>query len=221
MSTDRRTSLGLLVIICIALTAYNLYSVITLKEEIAELKSVLKVVENESEQPEQPKQMVDAELEKEIEKAIQKGIEKALEKEKALAKEKEKVVQKEVVKEVVKEVEKEVEKERQPVKAAVTVKPKPMNIVPSVKVRVEDRYVQGEPELPAGKFNEEGTVVVKVLIDFMGGVTSTSIQSSTVTDEEVQYACREAALKTKFSYNVHAGPDSRVAGTITYTFSAQ
>jgi TonB family protein len=175
MSTDRRTSLGLLVIICIALTAYNLYSVITLKEEIAELKSVPEVVENESEQPEQPKQMVDA----------------------------------------------EVEKERQPVKAAVTVKPKPMNIVPSVKVRVEDRYVQGEPELPAGKFNEEGTVVVKVLIDFMGGVTSTSIQSSTVTDEDVQYACREAALKTRFSPNVHAGADSRLAGTITYTFSAQ
>lgn len=175
MSTDRRTSLGLLVIICIALTAYNLYSVITLKEEIAELKSVPEVVENESEQPEQPKQMVDA----------------------------------------------EVVKERQPVKAAVTVKPKPMNIVPSVKVRVEDRYVQGEPELPAGKFNEEGTVVVKVLIDFMGGVTSTSIQSSTVTDEEVQYACREAALKTRFSSNVHADIDSRLAGTITYTFSAQ
>jgi TonB family protein len=170
MSTDRRISLGLLVIICIALTAYNLYSVITLKEEIAELKSVPEVVENESEQPEQ---MVDA----------------------------------------------EVEKERQPVKAAVTVKPK--NIVPGVKVRVEDRYVQGEPELPAGKFNEEGTVVVKVLIDFMGGVTSTSIQSSTVTDEDVQYACREAALKTRFSPNVHAGSDSRLAGTITYTFSAQ
>jgi TonB family protein len=170
MSTDRRTSLGLLVIICIALTAYNLYSVITLKEEIAELKRVPEVVENESEQPEQ---MVDA----------------------------------------------EVEKERQPVKAAVTVKPK--NIVPGVKVRVEDRYVQGEPELPAGKFNEEGTVVVKVLIDFMGGVTSTSIQSSTVTDEDVQYACREAALKTRFSPNVHAGADSRLAGTITYTFSAQ
>jgi TonB family protein len=170
MSTDRRISLGLLVIICIALTAYNLYSVITLKEEIAELKRVPEVVENESEQPEQ---MVDA----------------------------------------------EVEKERQPVKAAVTVKPK--NIVPGVKVRVEDRYVQGEPELPAGKFNEEGTVVVKVLIDFGGRVVSTSIQSSTVTDEDVQYACREAALKTRFSYNVHAGADSRLAGTITYTFSAQ
>lgn len=170
MSTDRRTSLGLLVIICIALTAYNLYSVITLKEEIAELKSVPEVVENESEQP---KQVGDA----------------------------------------------EVEKERQPEKAAVTVKPK--NIVPSVKVRVEDRYVQGEPKLPAGKFNEEGTVVVKVLIDYGGRVVSTSIQSSTVTDEDVQYACREAALKTRFSYNVHAGADSRLAGTITYTFSAQ
>lgn len=170
MSTDRRISLGLLVIICIALTAYNLYSVITLKEEIAELKRVPEVVENESEQPEQ---MVDA----------------------------------------------EVEKERQPVKAAVTVKPK--NIVPGVKVRVEDRYVQGEPELPAGKFNEEGTVVVKVLIDYGGRVVSTSIQSSTVTDEDVQYACREAALKTRFSPNVHAGSDSRLAGTITYTFSAQ
>lgn len=172
MSTDRRTSLGLLVIICIALTAYNLYSVITLKEEIAELKSVHEVVENESEQP---KQMVDV----------------------------------------------EVVKERQPVKAAVTAKPKPMNIVPGVKVRVEDRYVLGEPKLPAGKFNEEGTVVVKVLIDFGGSVTSTSIQSSTVTDEDVQYACREAALKTRFSSNVHADIDSRLAGTITYTFSAQ
>lgn len=116
-------------------------------------------------------------------------------------------------------VDAEVEKERQPVKAAVTVKPKPMNIVPGVKVRVEDRYVLGEPELPAGKFNEEGTVVVKVLIDYGGRVVSTSIQSSTVADEDVQYACREAALKTKFSYNVHAGIDSRLAGTITYNIT--
>lgn len=42
-----------------------------------------------------------------------------------------------------------------------------------------------------------------------------------IADKDVQYACREAALKTRFSYNSNAGHDSRARGTITYTFLAQ
>ena len=42
---------------------------------------------------------------------------------------------------------------------------------------------------------------------------------TTITDEEILDACKEAALKTSFGYNPEA-PDHSV-GTITYTFTAK
>ena len=169
MSTENRTSLRLIIIICLALTAYNLYSVITLKEEIAELKGLSEVAEEEYADSPQSVPTVTNPISKPAK--VKHGSVRKIE--------------------------------------------------PEVKVRVEDRYVNGDPELPKGQFREEGTIVVKVMIDFMGGVTATSVQSSTIADEDVQYACREAALKTNFSSNVHADIDSRVSGTITYTFLAK
>jgi hypothetical protein len=42
---------------------------------------------------------------------------------------------------------------------------------------------------------------------------------TTITDEEILDACKEAALKTSFGYNPEA-PDHSI-GTITYTFTAK
>ena len=156
MSTERKLSNSLLLVVLLALSAYNLYSVITLKEEVASLKGET-VQSEETVTPEQPSMEVIAD----------------------------KV------------------------------------IVPTAKARVEDRYVEYELVLPVGEFTEEGTVVINVAVDYFGAVTSTSVKSSTIADEDVQYACREAALKTRFSHNIHAGHDSRARGTITYTFLAQ
>ena len=52
-------------------------------------------------------------------------------------------------------------------------------------------------------------------------VTPEQPSMEVIADEDVQYSCREAALKTRFSHNIHAGHDSRARGTITYTFLAQ
>lgn len=90
--------------------------------------------------------------------------------------------------------------------------------VPSAKVRITDRYVEGKTYLPEGKFTEKGTVTVAIYVDFLGTVSKTEISSATIQDEDVQYACREAALKTRFSLDVHAGHDNLLKGTIQYEF---
>ncbi len=90
--------------------------------------------------------------------------------------------------------------------------------VPSAKVRINDRYVEGKTYLPEGKFTEKGTVTVAIYVDFLGTVSKTEISSATIQDEDVQYACREAALKTRFSLDVHAGHDNLLKGTILYEF---
>lgn len=52
----------------------------------------------------------------------------------------------------------------------------------------------------------------------MGDVASVSVnKQSTITDEEVIYCCKEAALKTNFSYNFDES--NYTYGTITYTFN--
>lgn len=158
MSTDGSVSNKLLMIVLLALTAFNLYSVITLKEEVASLKGETETVVSEE----------------------------------------------------------SVKPARSFVEPVVT-----KVILPTAKVRVEDRYVEYDPVLPDGEFTEEGNVVINVAVDYLGDVTSTSVKSSTIADEDVQYACREAALKTRFSSNLHAGHDSRARGTITYIFIAQ
>ncbi len=175
MEQERKSPIGLLVIIYMALSIYAIYQNITLKTELNELREIVQG-SNESEIE------VDAEPESVVEAPVTKTV----------------------------------AKDAAPQKVV-----KAKRIIPSAKARVENRYVEGDIVLPEGKFLEEGTVTVNVYVDFMGTVTKTDIASSTISDEEVKYACREAALKTNFSLDVHAGADSRLKGTIVYTFSAK
>ena len=65
---------------------------------------------------------------------------------------------------------------------------------------------------PAGK------VVLDIVVTRTGTVVSTSISSSsTLVVVDIVDACKEAALKTGFSYNPDA-PDKQ-RGSITYTFT--
>ena len=85
------------------------------------------------------------------------------------------------------------------------------------KVRVENRYVQHKPALPEAKAGCTGVVIIEVKMNSLGMVGSATVASgTTITDEDVLYNCKEAALKTDFAYN----PDTRTSvGTITYTFN--
>ena len=93
-------------------------------------------------------------------------------------------------------------------------------VTASVKVKVENRYVQGTKYLPNVATGPIGEVVVDVTINRLGMVGSASINKlSTITDEDILDQCKEAALKTNFAYNPEAPESSR--GTITYTFTAR
>ena len=85
------------------------------------------------------------------------------------------------------------------------------------KVRVENRYVQHKPALPEAKAGCTGVVVIEVKMNSLGMVGSATVAGgTTITDEDVLYSCKEAALKTDFAYN----PDTSTSvGTITYTFN--
>ncbi len=98
---------------------------------------------------------------------------------------------------------------------------KKVRITPTAKVRIENRYVLGTTYLPEGKFTQGGIIKVWVYVDFLGKVAKTEIAESDITDEDVLYVCREAALKTRFSHDSHADLNSLLRGTITYTFSTQ
>lgn len=90
----------------------------------------------------------------------------------------------------------------------------------TAKVKVEDRYVEGSTRLPNVTTGPEGKVIVGVTINYAGSVTTARIQSgSTISDEDILDACKEAALKTRFSINV-SGSDRHPA-TITYTFTVK
>ena len=86
------------------------------------------------------------------------------------------------------------------------------------KVRVENRYVQNKVILPQVKSSCTGVVVIEVKMNQLGMVGSATVASgTTITDEDIIYSCKEAALKTDFAYNPEA-PQTSI-GTITYTFN--
>ena len=88
------------------------------------------------------------------------------------------------------------------------------------KVKVEDRYVNGKAPMPSVTTGPTGIVVVGVTMDRIGIVSKATVNSgTTISDEDVLDACKEAALKTSFGYNPDA-PNHSV-GTITYTFTAR
>ena len=80
--------------------------------------------------------------------------------------------------------------------------------------------MQGATYLPKVSTGSAGIVIVNVVLNRLGTVGSVSIDAnSTITDEDILDACKEAALKTDFAYNPEAPDKSR--GTITYTFTAK
>ena len=86
------------------------------------------------------------------------------------------------------------------------------------KERIEDRYAMGGVVLPDVECDSEGVVVVDITVDRLGIVTGAEEGSgTTISDEEVMYRCKEAALKTRFSYNPDAEPQT--SGTIKYIFT--
>lgn len=86
------------------------------------------------------------------------------------------------------------------------------------KERIEDRYAMGGVVLPDVECDSEGVVVVDITVDRLGIVTGAEEGSgTTISDEEVLYRCKEAALKTRFSYNPDAEPQT--SGTIKYFFT--
>lgn len=90
----------------------------------------------------------------------------------------------------------------------------------SAKVKVDNRYVEGTTHLPAVTVGPAGTVVVNVTMNQIGIVGAVSINSATtIKDENIIDLCKEAALRTRFSFNPDAPDKSR--GTITYTFTSR
>ena len=90
----------------------------------------------------------------------------------------------------------------------------------SAKAKVENRYVSGTTYLPKVSTGPTGVVVINVTMDRIGIVGSVSVNSATtILDEDVIDACKEAALKTGFGYNPDA--PNKSTGTITYTFTAR
>ena len=78
------------------------------------------------------------------------------------------------------------------------------------------RSLIGAMPIPSYRSNTEGRVVISIMVDELGRVTSASLQasSSTTNDASLISAAREAAMKARFT-------DSKEflqSGTITYIF---
>lgn len=84
--------------------------------------------------------------------------------------------------------------------------------------RVKGRSTVGTPTKPSYYAQNEGTVVVEIWVDRMGGVVRAipGANGTTVTDNELWKAATQAALKTKF--NVSPDSPEQMKGTITYIF---
>lgn len=90
----------------------------------------------------------------------------------------------------------------------------------SAKVKVEDRYVSGTTYLPKITTGPTGVVVVGITISHSGSVTSARVKTeSTISDEDILDACKDAALRTRFNLNVDVS--DKHPATITYTFTAK
>lgn len=95
-----------------------------------------------------------------------------------------------------------------------------VRVAVSAKVKVENRYVLGSTPLPKVTYGPTGVVVINVVVNRVGTVGSVSVNTNTtINDEDVIDACKEAALRTEFAYNSEA-PD-KTQGFIAYTFTAK
>lgn len=88
----------------------------------------------------------------------------------------------------------------------------------SMNAKVINRYVEGTIKHPNITNGPGGIVVIKIQVNWAGQVVSASTDSrSTIKQENILDACKEAALKTRFSHNYDA--EYKTAGTITYMFN--
>ena len=87
--------------------------------------------------------------------------------------------------------------------------------------RLKGRTVVGTLPKPAYSVQKGGTVVVDILVDRHGNVTSAvpGGTGTTVSDKTLWEAARKAALNTQFNVKADAPPQQ--AGTITYIFKLQ
>lgn len=85
--------------------------------------------------------------------------------------------------------------------------------------RLEGRTVMGNLPLPEYSVQKAGTVVVRIMVDQYGSVTSAvpGARGTTVQDATLWEAAKEAALKAKF--NVSASAPAVQEGSITYVFT--
>ena len=83
---------------------------------------------------------------------------------------------------------------------------------------LEGRSVEGAIARPVYDIQESGTVVVTIWVDNYGTVKNAraGAEGTTVTNNKLWQAAREAALKTKFSMSADA--PALQQGTITYIF---
>ena len=84
--------------------------------------------------------------------------------------------------------------------------------------RLEGRSVMGNLPLPEYDVVKAGTVVVRILVDQYGNVTSATpgVHGTTVQDATLWNAAKEAALKAKF--NISSSAPAVQEGTISYVF---
>lgn len=89
----------------------------------------------------------------------------------------------------------------------------------TVKVKLENRYpiVTYEPEVDMAPV---GVVVINIEVQEYGRVLNVNVwNGTTISDEGIIDACKEAALRTPFSMNDDIR--TRQRGTITYKFTAK
>lgn len=90
----------------------------------------------------------------------------------------------------------------------------------SGKVKLENRYASFGAELPKLAKGPAGVVVIGITVNRIGKVVSVRVNPGTsIVDEDIIDACKDAALRTDFSYNPEA--TDKQQGTITYTFTAK
>jgi hypothetical protein len=84
-----------------------------------------------------------------------------------------------------------------------------------INARVENRYLVGTAPTPVLPEAEVGAVEIEIVVNKKGKVTRVTIDNgTTITNERILQACKEAALQTQFSKNPDAS--DRTTGAITY-----
>lgn len=83
--------------------------------------------------------------------------------------------------------------------------------------QLEGRQILGSLPLPSYTENDRGTVVIRIVVDAAGNVTSAEVspKGTTTSNSVLRESARRAALKAKFS----TGSSVAQEGTITYIFS--